>query len=65
MINWKVAAKFWYSQFSLWQKAYNEIADVYMIDESFSVGTENTTVTRTDYSNGKIENRTTWLISKP
>lgn len=38
MINWKSAAKFWYSQFLLWEKAYNEVADRYMIVESWSTG---------------------------
>ena len=37
-INWKVVAKHFYQQFKLWVKAYNQIADVYMIDESWSAG---------------------------
>jgi hypothetical protein len=31
-MNWKAAAKYFYHQFLLWVKAYNEIADIYMID---------------------------------
>jgi hypothetical protein len=38
MINWKRAAKYFWEQFRLWVKAYNELADIYMIDESWSVG---------------------------
>jgi hypothetical protein len=38
MINWKSAAKYFYQQFLLWVKAYNQVADVYMIGESWSVG---------------------------
>jgi hypothetical protein len=36
MAIWKFVAKFWYSQFLLWVKAYNEVADRYMIAESWS-----------------------------
>ena len=38
MINWKKVAKYFYQQFHLWVKTYNEIADVYMIAESWSTG---------------------------
>ena len=38
MINWKAVAKYFYQQFRLWVKAYNQVADVYMIGESWSVG---------------------------
>ena len=38
MINWKQAAKYYRSQFLLWVQAYNELADVYKIAESRSVG---------------------------
>lgn len=38
MINWKSAAKYYRRQFMLWAKSYNQIADVYMIGESWSVG---------------------------
>jgi len=44
MINWKEAAKYYRKQFLLWVQTYNSIADVYMIDQSWSVGSENTTV---------------------
>lgn len=36
MINWKQATKYYREQFLLWVKSYNEIADIYMIDESWS-----------------------------
>jgi len=52
MINWKAAAKFWYSQFLLWEKAYNQLADVYMIDESFSAGSPCQTVTHLTWCAG-------------
>ncbi len=38
MINWKQVAKWYRQQFLLWVKCYNEIADVYMVGESWSVG---------------------------
>ena len=38
MINWKSVAKYFYQQFRLWVKAYNQIADVYMVGESWSAG---------------------------
>ena len=38
MINWKDAAKYFYRQFRLWVEAYNQVADVYMIGESWSAG---------------------------
>lgn len=38
MINWKAVAKYFYQQFMLWVKAYNQVADVYMVGESWSVG---------------------------
>jgi len=31
-MNWKRAAKHFYRQFLLWVKAYNSVADIYMID---------------------------------
>jgi hypothetical protein len=37
-MNWKAACKHWYAQFLLWRSAYNEIADTYMIAESWSGG---------------------------
>ena len=37
-INWKQAAKWYREQFLLWARAYNEIADIYMIEESLSAG---------------------------
>jgi hypothetical protein len=47
-MNWKEVAKYFWkyyrSQFLLWVEMYNEVADVYMIDQSWSVGSENTTV---------------------
>jgi len=45
MINWKSVAKYFYQQFKLWVKAYNQVADVYMIDESWSVGSSCYSVT--------------------
>jgi hypothetical protein len=38
MVNWKSVAKFFYRQFRLWVKSYNEVADRYMIAESWSFG---------------------------
>jgi len=43
-MNWKAAAKYFWSQFRLWVGAYNEIADRYMIDESVSGGPGSWTV---------------------
>ena len=37
-VNWKQAAKWYREQFLLWARAYNEIADIYMIEESLSAG---------------------------
>lgn len=45
MINWKKVAKYFYQQFRLWVKAYNQVADVYMINESCSVGSSCYSVT--------------------
>jgi hypothetical protein len=45
MISFKAAAKYFYQQFKLWVKAYNQVADVYMIDESWSVGSSCYSVT--------------------
>ena len=45
MINWKWVAKFWYQQFILWRNAYNEVADRYMIAESWSGGSPCVSVT--------------------
>jgi hypothetical protein len=38
VINWKLVAKYFYQQFVLWVKAYNEVANRYMIAESWSTG---------------------------
>ena len=38
MIDWKAVAKYFYQQFRLWVEAYNDVAGVYMIDESWSAG---------------------------
>lgn len=46
MINWKLVAKYFYQQFRLWVKAYNQIADVYMICETMSVGSPCYSVTK-------------------
>ena len=52
MINWKSVAKYYYEefrfyreQFMLWVEAYNDVADVYMIDESWSAGPDCYSVT--------------------
>ena len=37
-MNWKEVAKYYRKQFLLWVQTYNSIADVYMIDQSWSVG---------------------------
>ena len=38
MINWKLVAKWFYSQWTLYETMYNEVADRYMIAESWSTG---------------------------
>ena len=48
-MNWKLAAKFWYSQFKLWRDCYNEIADKYMISESHSGGAPDGVSTTTKF----------------
>lgn len=45
MINWKWVAKFFYQQFLAWETAYNEVADRYMIAESWSSGSSCSSVT--------------------
>lgn len=45
-INWKSAAKWVYSQWVLYEKMYNEVADRYMIAESWSSGPVCFSVTR-------------------
>ena len=33
-MNWKAACKHWYEQFKVWVKAYNEVADIYMVSNT-------------------------------
>lgn len=44
-MNWKAACKHFYQQFRLWVKAYNQVADVYMIAESWSSGAPSYSIT--------------------
>jgi hypothetical protein len=41
---WKQIAKYFRRQFLLWRDMYNEVADVYMIDESWSSAGDSVTV---------------------